>query len=108
MRAKWVCAQRLVPLLSRFLIQKHKDFQVLPDGHRIASDGLLERQVGTVGGPKWVPYVPVGHAAATIPWRNWCFLQCHVSVLGGHRLEKQTSEIMSRSVYWEKMTDDIE
>ena len=72
LRAEWVRAQRLDPLLSRCLIQKHKDFQVHPDGHRVASDGLLERQVGTVGGPKSVPYVPVGHAAATISWRKGC------------------------------------
>ena len=32
---------------------------------------------------------------------------CHVGLLGGHRLTAQTLELLKRSVYWDKMEDDV-
>ena len=57
-----------------------------PDGFRLADDGLLEKEIrGVDGATEWVVVVPGGRATANMTWRQWCFLQCHVGLLGGHQ-----------------------
>ena len=45
----------------------------LAEGHRIASDGVLERQVAGAVKPIWVPIVPEGQATAHLTWKRWVY-----------------------------------
>ena len=99
LRHEWFKAQRLDP---KFIVWIEKSGKDMPAGHRLASDGIIERCVAVAGGPTWVPYIPSGEGAVNISWRKWCFLMRHVGLLGGHRLTGQTLELLKRSVYWDK------
>jgi hypothetical protein len=87
LRHDWFRAQRLDP---KFALLIEKSGKGMPAGHRLAEDGLIERCVSVACGPIWVPYIPTGEAAVGMSWRKWCFLMCHVGLLGGHRLAAQT------------------
>ena len=82
----------------------------LPEGYRIAEDGLLERQVKQPPPIQavWVPIVPEGFATSNLSWKRWTFLQCHVGLLGAHRSEEKTLLILGRLVWWSGMRADVE
>ena len=105
LRIDWCRAQRMDPNLAEFF---RKDAKLPSDAYRVAEDGLLERLVGVKSmGPRWVAFVPDGDAAPGLSWRRWCFLECHTGLISGHRLVDQTLELLQRSVYWEKMKEDV-
>ena len=81
----------------------------LEEGFRRAPDGLLERQVmlNPPANTQWVPIVPDGLAVATLTWKRWVFLQCHIGILGAHRSDTKTTMIMNRLVWWNTMKTDV-
>ena len=73
-------------------------------GFRIAQDGVLEREVNlpTPALATWVPVVPDGQAMAHLSWKRWLFLQCHTGLMGAHRNNDKTLQILKRQVWWKK------
>ena len=98
LRTSWSAAQRADK--SRICMFQKK----AAAGHRIASDGLLERQVAGAVKPIWVPIVPEGQATSNLTWKRWVFLQCHVGMLGAHRNAKKTTMIIIRQCWWESVS----
>ena len=84
-------------------------FRRTGDPFRIAADGLLERSVLLESGEKsWVAVIPGGFAAPNgLTWRRCCFDRAHHGALGGHRSSERTLSILSRSVWWPGMKDDV-
>ena len=84
-------------------------FRRTGDPFRIAADGLLERSVLLESGEKsWVAVIPGGFAAPNgLTWRRCCFDRAHHGALGGHRSAERTLSILSRSVWWPGMKDDV-
>ena len=105
LRLTWVPAQRADKALMPMFAAKSME-----NGYRIASDGLLERQVQLPppANATWVPVVPDGMAMGNLTWKRWLFLQCHVSVLGAHRNGKKTCQLLARQVWWQTMKDDVQ
>ena len=77
---------------------------------RVAGDGLLERSVVLQTGEKvWAAVIPGGFAAPNgLTWRRACFNQAHHGALGGHRSADRTFQILSRSVWWAGMKEDVQ
>ena len=107
LRLTWVAAQRADKELRSFFSKSAAGN--FPAGYRLASDGLLERQVAQPPpiGEAWVPVVPDGLATAHVTWRKWLLLQTHIGVLGAHRNHEETLNILSSQVWWRGMKDDV-
>ena len=84
--------------------------KTIPDGFRIAQDGVLEREVKLQPpcGAKWIPVVPDGQCLRNMTWKRWLFLQNHIGVLGAHRNAEKTLNLMSRQCWWRTMRTDID
>ena len=67
LRLTWVAAQRADKALMPMFVSKH-----LEDGYRVATDGLLERQVDLPppANATWVPIVPDGMAMGNLTWKR--------------------------------------
>ena len=105
LRITWVSQQHADKELAVILKSKP-----ITDGYRVASDGVLEREV-KLPPPcpsKWVRVVPDGLSLAHMTWKRWIFLQCHIGFLGGHRSAEKTYLLMVRQCWWKTMKADID
>ncbi|CAE7034866.1 pol, partial [Symbiodinium sp. CCMP2456] len=77
---------------------------------QIGTDGVLERlvKIDEWEVARWVPVVPAGWAAGEMTWREFCFRQAHVGLMGGHRNCRDTQRILKRICWWQDMMKDIE
>ena len=77
-----------VPLVTAAAAPKFKkDIRLAP------SDGLLEKEVQTRSGPKWVPIVPDGQATRHLTWKRWVFSSCMWACLA-------RTEVRGRLCFW--------
>ena len=81
--------------------------------YRVATDGVLETAVPLMGLPeaRWVPVIPCGEAGGPWrgeTWRRWIFSCVHSGPFGGHRDGPKTSELMTRTAWWDGMDHDVE
>ena len=69
LRLSWLSHQRADKEVVKLLESK-----AMPDGCRIGTDGVLEREVKLPPpcGPKWVPVVPDGHCLRNMTWKDGC------------------------------------
>ena len=104
LRLTWVPAQRADRTLSHFFALRD-----IPDGYRLAPDGLLERLVllPPPAGPSWVPIVPGSQTTGNLTWKRLLFLQCHVGILGAHCDAEKTHMLLKRQVWWSTMRADV-
>lgn len=55
-----------------------------------------------------MPVIPSGLAGANgLTWRRSCFNQVHQGTFGGHRSADRTLNILSRSVLWNGIKEDV-
>ena len=87
LRLTWVTHQRGDSSLMTII-----GTEPIPNGYRVAPDGLLEKLVPLPppAGDAWVPVVPDGKATGNLSWKRWLFLQFHVGMLGAHRSAAKT------------------
>ena len=79
------------------------------DPFRVAGDGVLERSVVLNTGEKlWVVVIPEGLASVHgLSWRRACFDRAHHGALGGHKSAERTLSVLSRTVWWAGMKEDV-
>ena len=66
MRLQWAEAQRT----DKDLSEKFKKTWNPPHDERVAQDGVLEKLVEPEHKkPRWVPWIPAGHASRTLEWK---------------------------------------
>lgn len=104
LRISWYSHQKADKELSRIMTAKD-----MLDGFRLASDGILEREI-KMPPPcrsKWVPVVPEGHATSVMTWKRWVFMQLHIGIFGGHRSAEKTLALLRRHCWWARMKEDV-
>ena len=87
--------------------ERAKTGELEPEVRLAPTDGLLEREVPTRQGNKWVPIVPNGRPLRHLTWFRWVFLQLHVGIFGAHRSAKKTLIIATELVWWATMKTDF-
>ena len=98
--------QALVPLIAG-CCEKGRE---IVERFQIGDDGVLERlvKIDEWEVARWVPVVPNGKACGDMTWKEFCFRQAHVGLMGGHKNCRDTQRVLKRICWWQDMTKEIE
>ena len=105
LRLTWAAEQKkdqvLIPLIAGC---RERDREIV-ERFQIGTDGVLERlvKIDEWEVARWVPVVPKGWASGEMTWKEFCFRQARVGLMGGHR-----KRILKRICWWQDMMKDIE
>ena len=103
LRVTWAAEQKkdqaLVPLIAGC---RERDREIV-ERFQTGDDGVLERlvKIDEWEVARWVPVVPNGKACGDMTWKEFCFRQAHIGLMGGHKNCRDTQRVLKRICWWQ-------